>query len=763
VAATLAGTAVDATGAVLPYVRLTLKGPVSRVEQTRPDGRFVFSGLPPGEYELVAELDGFAPLHRSLRLRPDGIPDLELVLQLVLREMSVVTADRTGERQANVTPLAVSTLSGVNLNRSEAHTLADLGGTAPGFTFSQNTGFAQVTIRGIGTNVVFAGSDPSSAVYVDGVYVARPAAILPDFLDLERIEVLRGPQGTLYGRNAAGGALNLVTRPPASVFEASTRLVAGGLGMVRSDARVSGPIVANRILGTLAILRGVRRGAVRDLDHPDHPLGGEDATSAAAKLQWLFDAGDLLLSADLTHQDPAPLVYAKVLAVKPGFEVRNPPDLHEVRTSTLARSRKLQHAASARLTVRLAPTVVLTSLTAFRKLDYDLVVDADITELNLTESHVHEIHHQWSQEVTFSGQDARLSWVSGMFLFDDVDRQPTRVPFPAAGRENQLDPHVSSHSGAVFGQATLRLAPRLSGTAGLRYTREHKSIDNAGRFVTLTQPTQLVAGTAYAYHDEISAHAWTPKVGLEAQISPGGLAYVSATRGFKTGGFNLTSGVAGRGFSPEWVWSYELGLKKTLGLDRAQVNVAAFHADYSDLQVQTAILPGVIDISNAAEGTIRGVEVEGSIQVSRGLRAGGHAAWLDARYDRHTAVGVGGVTGDVAGRRLSNAPEWSGRVWVEWRGGLRRTGTALLRADARWQSTVFFTPFNDAIQRQTPYALLDLSAEFGPRRGIWSVGAFARNVTGEDYITGSFSSPPPAIGGRPGDPRQIGVQLTLHR
>jgi outer membrane receptor protein involved in Fe transport len=145
------------------------------------------------------------------------------------------------------------------------------------------------------------------------------------------------------------------------------------------------------------------------------------------------------------------------------------------------------------------------------------------------------------------------------------------------------------------------------------------------------------------------------------------------------------------------------------------------------------------------------------------LNAGGHLAWLDATYDQYLAIGVGGVTGDVAGHRLTNAPEWSGRLWLEWSHDLIKGYAFSLRADARTQGTVFFTPFNDTIQRQRPYGLLDASAELGSRRGRWSISAIARNLTNEDYITGSFSSPPPAIGGRPGDSRQISIQLTLRR
>ncbi len=749
---------------MLSDVTITIDGAVDLIGRTGPDGRFEFENLPEGQYELTAVRAGFAPVGRSLRLRSGEPVVLSLTLPVALAEQTVVTAAKYGERDLQAIPMAVTAISGTELARLNAHTVEHVAGLAPTLTFSQNTGFAQITIRGIGTNVVFAGSDPSSTMYVDGVYLARPAAALGDFLDLERVEVLRGPQGTLYGRNTVGGALNVITRRPTNDVEASARLVAGSVDTLRSDVRVSGPLIPDRLLGSASFLRGVRDGFVRDLDHPDRPLGGEDVTATQGKLNVVFNPRtDLLLAGDLTHQDPAPLVYAKVLAVKPGFEVDNPADLHEVRTSVAAVSRRLQYGGSARLTMQLAPGTTLTSLTAFRKLDYDLVVDGDITELDLTVSNVHEIHHQWSEELTIARQQQGLTWLAGVFLFDEVDRQPTRVDLGGPRLVNRLDPRVNARAGAAFGQATVDLTGRFSATAGLRLTHERKTIDNAGELSRMDPPQAVVPGSSYTYTDALSTTAWSPKVGLQVRASENTNAYVSATHGFKSGGFNPTSAQAGRGYAPEWVWSYEGGVKTAAASGRARLSVAGFLADYSDLQVQQAISPGVIDISNAAEATIRGVELEGVANLAPALNAGGHVAWLDAIYDRYIAVGVGGVTGDVAGRRLSNAPVWSGRLWIEWTGEIGRAGRLSLRGDSRWQSTVYFTPFNDAIEQQRPYGILDLSAEFGPARRHWSVAAFARNVTNEDYITGAFSSPQPAIGGRPGDSRQFGLQLIVGR
>src|SRR6185503_11142753 len=325
------------------------------------------------------------PTEKRVRLSSGATVSVAFKLVGLVTERVVVTASKTGEHEVQSTPLAVSVLSGEELGRSESQTVEDLAGQSPSLTFSQNTGYSQLTIRGIGTNAVFAGADPSSAVYVDGVYLARPSMVLADFVDLDRVEVLRGPQGTLYGRNAVGGALNILTKLPSDTFEASARFAGGNLGELRTEASVSGPIVAGRLRGSAAFLRGVENGFVRDLEHPGQPLGGVDVLAARTKLQYVWSPRvDLLLSGDVTHQDPAPLTYAKVLAVKPGFVVDNPQDLHEVRASILQESRNLQYGTAVRLAVQLSPRVLLTSLTAFRKIDYDLLlVDADSTELEI--------------------------------------------------------------------------------------------------------------------------------------------------------------------------------------------------------------------------------------------------------------------------------------------------------------------------------------------------------------------------------------------
>ena len=760
----VSGSVYDQTGAPLPGVRLTIRALTDRRAHTGAAGEFVFQDVPEGNYEVSAELSGFERARRSVRVEAGERVTVSFTLRVAIVEETLVTAAKGGERDVHTIPMAISAVSNAELERLGTQTVGDAAALTPSVTFSQNTGFGQLTIRGIGTSVIYAGADPSSALYLDGVYLARPAMAFVQFLDLDRIEVLRGPQGTLYGRNAVGGAINLISKSPTNEFQASASLTAGNLGALRGYARVSGPLKRDRVMGAFAFARGVRDGYVRDLEHLDDPLGGDDVTTARGQVRVVFDRRtNLLVSSDVDHQGGIPLTFSKVLAVKPGFQIDNPPNFRDVRASARAWNRTTNYGASARLTTALTPSTTLVSLTAFRTLDFEFFVDADITELDVVTSHQHERQHQLSEEITIAHTQPRLTWVGGLFLFTEFDHQSFWVDQPQARSQVRLDPRVDATSRAVFGQATVGLTARLSATAGVRYTHEGKEIDNAGGRYSLDAPNPAVSGSVYDYSDSIAHSAWTPKIGLEMKLPHDALAFVSAARGFKSGGFNPSSTAAGRGYGPEWAWSYEGGWKSQFMAGRSRLDVSAFLMEYTNLQVQTPIGIGVFDIRNAAAATIRGVEVANTSRIGRGIEAGGHVTWLDATYDRYIAVDNSGVTGDVAGNRLNNAPEWAGRLWIEWSGDITRSRRLSLAADATAQSTVFYTPFNDTIQRQGPYGLLGARVEYGPSHRRWAVASYARNLTNTDYIMATFGTAPTAFGGRPGPSRQLAVEFTVRR
>ena len=231
----------------------------------------------------------------------------------------------------------------------------------------------------------------------------------------------------------------------------------------------------------------------------------------------------------------------------------------------------------------------------------------------------------------------KLTWIGGAFFFDEhYEGQVEITVYPST----QSRPFAKNgvRAGALFGQATYSLTRGVSLTGGVRYTDEHKDLDNTGGLYLLGTATLAVPTSFYDYVDDATYQAWTPKGSIQVQVSRDTFVYVSATRGFKSGGFNQfnpTAPESQRAFNPEFAWSFEGGLKRTMASGRVRLNTAVFSNDYRDLQVQSFLRTAVIDVSNAGSATIRGVEVETAVTPGRNVQLAGYVSWLDAIYDRY--------------------------------------------------------------------------------------------------------------------------------
>jgi outer membrane receptor protein involved in Fe transport len=315
------------TGSVVAGVTMTFTGTTlgTRSVVTGEQGEYVLDALPVGRYVLTAVLPGFETWSEDIGIRA-GTTRLDIVLVVSqFAERVTVTATKTGAADIQSTPLAITVLTNRTLEQMGVRTVEGLSGRVPTVTMSQHPGSAQVTIRGIGTNNPVVGADPSSTVHVDGVYLGRPAMVFADFLNVQRVEVLRGPQGTLYGRNSVGGTINIVTRPPTNALETSVRLTTGNYATLRAEAAVSGPLVKNKVMGNVAFVRGTGRGFVKDLDHPEHSLGSEDTWLGRGQVRFVLGSrGELLFSGDYGRFEGIPLTYAKPILAKPGFTFDSP-------------------------------------------------------------------------------------------------------------------------------------------------------------------------------------------------------------------------------------------------------------------------------------------------------------------------------------------------------------------------------------------------------------------------------------------------------
>jgi iron complex outermembrane receptor protein len=765
----LAGVMRDETGGALSGVTVTATGdcvatPLTVI--TDEHGRYVIQPLSPGHCQIAAGLIGFDSRVATIEITA-GEHTLDLLLPIrAMSESVTVTTTKAGAADVQSTPVAITVLPATTLDHMGIRAIEGLAGMVPAVTISQANDLAQVTIRGIGTNSTVVGADPSSAVYLDGVYLSRPSMIGVDLVDVERIEVLRGPQGTLYGRNAVGGTINIVTRQPTNALESSARMTVGDYHEVRTEGVVSGPLIRNKLMAGVALLGGRRDGFVTDLDHPGHPLGSKDTLAGRGHLRFLFGPRtELLLAADYGRFNGVPLTNAKPLVAKPPFSFDNPARFWSVRASELASGGNIQQGASGRLVAPLSRTITLTSLTAYRKSDSGFFVDGDSTELIVGATDVPDLQHQSSHETTVAGRTEKLTWVGGVFFYDEHNEAHVEITSYLSGTQIRPFAMIDTRARALFGQATLRVSGRVSVTGGVRYIDEHKDLDSTGGVYQMDTDRLAVPASFYDFAESASFRAWTPKGGIQVQAARDTFGYFSATKGYKSGGFNPGEAVPAKApFGPEFAWSYEGGLKRTMAHGRIRTNTAAYYTNYRDQQVLSFQRPGVPEINNAGAATIRGAEIELAGAVAPSLRLAGHVSWLDAKYDHYFAHVLGSAaTLDAAGNRLNNAPEWSGSGSVVWQRAAGGRGTISVRGDASWQNQVFFEPFNGPIETQRPYGLLHLRAGFEARNRRWELAVFLRNLSNQAYITSTSNVPLTAYVSRPGDPRQWRTQLTLRR
>jgi iron complex outermembrane receptor protein len=761
----LAGIVRDITGAVVPGVIVTVTGgtlsaPVAI--ETNHQGGFAIS-LPPGLYEVALVAAGFEPWSTEVELRASGA-----TLDMRLRPSSLsdsvtVTATRTGTADIQTTGVAITALDTKALEQAAVERIEHLTGLVPTLSVSQTPGGTPLlTLRGIGSNSAVPGADPNVTMQVDGVYLARGNTMALDFLDVERVEVLRGPQGTLFGRNSVGGTVNIVTRQPTNALETRARLTAGNYDKLRVEGALSGPLVRNRIMGRVAFLRGSRDGFVADVDHPDHSLGSEDTWAGRGQLRFVFGSRhELLVSGDYSRARGVPLTLARPVARNPDAPPGTPsfdiPDgFWSVRANDLAEGRNRQRGTSARLSLRLGDTATLTSLTAYHDADFRLFVDSDTTERALATTRLSDRQRQVSQEVTLTRRTPRVSWIGGLFVFGERTHGPFELTLFQLRNEYRVHSTVDADAWALFGQSRYLVSDRVAVTGGLRYSREREEI-------------HAIAGGLRTYDVTAAAAdaAWTPKGSIELAASRDTFLFLAATRGFKGGGANLAALEPGSAFRPELAWSYEAGVKRTLPGGRGRVNAALFYVDYRDLQIESFVLPGIVDVSNAS-ATSKGVELEGTVSAGGGFQFLGMLSWLDAIYGQYTALRFDPFTRQVAsvrdatGNRLRDAPRWSGSGAAIYEFQPAGIGTLSLRGDVSWQGRVFFSPFNDAVQAQPAYALVHARATLVPRNRRWEASVFVRNLGRQEYVTATWtSSGGVAFSGRPGEPRHWGTQFTI--
>lgn len=673
----------------------------------------------------------------------------------------IVTASKTGEKSLQKVPIAVSAFSGDTIEAMGAVSLVTVAQSTPSFAYTFNGPWSIASIRGIGTNNVFAGGDPSTTLQVDGVYYARPTGANIDFLDVERVEVLRGPQGTLYGRNVIGGIVNVITKDPTDALEGQVKMTLGTYMLTRPEAALSGPLAEGVSFSVSA--RYSHRDAYIKEQNPALKDGwNENRWGLRGKLKFDVSSDvDIVLAAD----------YSKANEYFNAFTVRRSPLLiddgaalgfFESALSATNKGTLEQYGTSGKISVDLGGWS-FTSITAYResKANFEADLDFSLIDLFHTRAFV-EDQNQLSQEFTLTGDVGGATFVVGAFgMRERAVSYYGAVVFGNILQTQGID--AITKSGALFAQVDLPLSERLTVTAGLRYTHDRKDVENIYGIQVggITDDLgQLPTNTGPIFNGQSSTSAFTPKFGIQFQATPDVLAYGSVTRGYKSGGFNLLIdplSINSAGYDPEYVWAYEAGLKLNLPSLGGRLNLAAFYNNFSGLQVNQFVFDPVSGntaqlVSNADKAKIFGVEAEWMLRPVDALEFGGSIAYLDATYDG-TFPAIDnftlGVT-DPDGRRLNDAPRWSGSANLQYTAELA-TMDMRLRGEATYKGTTYYTPLNDVRLGSKSHWLFNTSLTFDVRNSGISAGVRVDNIADKKYVTATYAAF--SAGAMPGEPR----------
>ncbi len=669
----------------------------------------------------------------------------------------VVTASKTGATLLQDTPLAVTAFTADMLEKTGVKDIRDLAAATPNLLVTQNASFSQVYIRGIGSNNVFGGSDPSSTIHLDGVYLARPASYLSNFLDVERIEVLRGPQGTLYGRNSVGGTINVISRKPGNELEGKLQATYGNYNFARVEGYISGPIVTDKLAASFSVIGSRRDGYLKNIVPGVGDADDERTIGGRGQLRFTPSAPlEIILRADFVHSKDALAGYIKLLQTTTDPLANSVlGDYRKIAVNIRPSSNRRQWGTAAEINYDVAAGMQLKSLTAYRENRLIQVGDTDATALNGRRTDQFEGQHQFSQEFNLTGKTGGLTYILGAYYFNEhilVDSSVTTYPTVRAN----FNPTINTDALAGFAQGSFAVTDQVTLTAGIRYTSETKKFDQIATNFSLVTGLPL-ATYPRIYSTKNTYKAWTPKFGIEFRPAGGVLLYASATKGFKSGGFNFSSVNPAQGFAPETLWSYEAGAKLDL-LDRVlRLNATIFHYDYSDLQVQSFLSPGVVDITNASDAKVDGAEFEAQLRPAAWLKLGGNLAYLNARYKNYTsALLPGNIPYDASGNRLNLAPRWSYSVFAEATTAIG-AGSGFIRGEYNYRTRQYFTAANSGLDTQAGYGLLNASVGYTFPGDHFELLAFGRNLTDRSYITStaSFAS---GIVGRVGEPRTYGIR-----
>ena len=692
-------------------------------------------------------------------------------------EEITVTARRREESLQDV-PIALSAFSAERIESTGAPDITWLQQSTPNLTLQVARGSNSTLIafiRGIGQQDPLWGFEPGVGLYVDDVYIARPQGAVLDIYDIERLEVLRGPQGTLYGRNTIGGAIKYVTKSLGNEAYLNTKLTLGTYA--QHDFLASGVLPVSDTLSvgaSAAIYRRDGYGENQLTGNENHYAKSVDAFRMSA--DWNpTDALSFRLAADYI-EDNSPAKHghreAPGLGLAAGEVVL--PDIYDTRAGIGDDNKVRNQGVSLTAAWELSQAITLKSITAYREGKTDTLIDFDTGPRPALDVPGQYEDDQLSQELQFVYEGDRLRGVAGLYYLDAHAAGKFDTVVGLLNLTIATSGFVDTTSYAAYADFSYDFTDKLSASLGGRYTNDDKEggvyrQNFTGLYSPLFGNNAAIPGLVRSdYTNDRSFDQFTPRASVSYKFTDSLTTYASYAEGFKSGGFDMRGDVVltpetVNGYEPESVSSYEIGVKGFLFDDRFSYNLAAFYADYTDQQItrQQPTVTGSIAsfVDNAGASTIQGVELEGAVQFTEKFSLTYGLGWTDAEFDKYETFQV--ITNpspppatitvpvDLSDTAVfQNTPEWNGNLALNYAQPLPGTwGSLLLTASASYRDSYYMFEFpNPLIDQNDSYTLFDASVTWTAENEKLRFQLVGRNLTDEEYKIGGYYFPGATFG-----------------
>jgi len=672
-----------------------------------------------------------------------------------IEEIMVTAEKRSASLQD--TSIAISAFDQSALDRAGVSDIEGLTVKVPSLHLSSPQGVVWLSMRGVGNVNTTAGGDNGVAFHYDGVYMGFATAALVNMWDVERVEILRGPQGTLYGRNATGGTINVIAAKPEDEFSGKADLTLGNYNLFQARGVLNIPM--GPVRSRFSFVGTHRDGYQENLlaNQPD----ADDQEEWMARAQFAFDPADnidVLLSFvgarnnDLSNApvrvgDRYPAMMFDLSAAgptSPPFSDRytaegvlpKPTDPRQVRKDHLDQTQNHTYGVTGTVNWDI-DNVTWKTIAAYYDVRRSNSSDWDASEADIMILNDRDDVEQFSLETQLLSNDGGdFEWIIGASYFDMDDRRVNEIQtlFDPVGWGFDADFNAKSY--AIFGQATYHVTDQVRVTAGGRFSHDKKE------FYTVKNDV----GTPKEGGLKDSWSEPTGRLSIDWSPTDDNMVYASVSRGYKAGGMNLNSTGEEPAVDPETVLSFEVGSKNMLFDRRLRLNLTAFWSDYKDLQLSrwSPNNPAPI-IENAAKATIWGLEAEASVYVTDNFRLDGTAGYINAEFDDFNSLdpsNPGAGLQDLAGLKLINTPSWTLNMAADY-SIPTDYGTWSLRGDWSYRSRVYFTSFNVDQHSQSGYHKLDARVIYESADQDWSIEGYVQNITNKDVLSTLLVLPAP--------------------